>query len=65
MEDITINRLELASELANRELEDNWRDSIKIYKDEEAGVTVYTEEAQDVFNDLYEKYDRLIEYCKS
>ncbi len=65
MENITINRLELASELANRELEDNWRDSIKIYKDEEAGVTVYTEEAQDVFNDLYEKYDRLIEYCKS
>jgi hypothetical protein len=61
---ITINKLELASELANRKLEANWSDSIKIYEDEEAGITNYTDEAQDIFNEYYDEYLTLIESCK-
>lgn len=61
---ITINKLELASELANIKLEREWRDSIKIYVDEEEGITTYTEEAQDLFNEYYDEYLSLIESCK-
>jgi hypothetical protein len=61
MENITINKLELASELAHERLVDNWSESIKIYEDEDAGITNYTEEAQDVFNDYYDDYLHLIE----
>ena len=64
MESITINKLELASELAHNALIDNWSDSVKIYEDEEASVTVYTEEAQDIFNEYYDNYLTLIESCK-
>jgi len=65
MENITINKLELASELADKELQDNWRDSIQIWEDETAGITVYTDEAQDIFNEYYDKYLTLIETCKA
>ena len=65
MSDITINILELASELAHIKLMNEWRDSIRIFEDETASVTVYTEEAQDIFNDLYDDYTTLIESCKS
>lgn len=61
---ITINKLELASELANLKLEAEWRESIKIYEDEEAGITTYTEEAQNIFNEYYDDYLSLIESCK-
>jgi hypothetical protein len=61
MENITINKLELASELAHERLVDNWSESIKIYEDEDAGITNYTEEAQDIFNDYYDDYMLLIE----
>ena len=61
---ITINKLELASELADIKLEREWRDSIKIYVDEEEGITTYTEEAQDLFNEYYDEYLSLIESCK-
>jgi len=61
---ITINKLELASELANMKLEREWQDSIQIYIDEEEGITTYTEEAQDIFNDYYDDYLNLIESCK-
>lgn len=55
---ITINLLELASELAHKELVENWEESIQIFKDQEADVLEYTEEAQDLFNELYDKqYD--------
>jgi len=60
MENVTINILELASELADRELQKNWRESIQIFEDEEAGITNYTDEAQDIFNELYDKYTDLI-----
>jgi len=65
MENITINKLELASELAHKELEENWSDSVDIWEDDTDCVTVYTDEAQDIFNDYYDKYLTLIEKCKS
>lgn len=64
MEKVTINVLELASELAHKELVENWSESIKIYEDEEAAVTVYTDEAQDLFNEYYDRYTDLIIACK-
>ena len=65
MENITINKIELASELAHQKLVANWSESISIYEDEEASVTVYTEEAQDIFNEYYDEYLTLIESCKA
>ena len=59
-----IDVLELASELAHIELVEKWSDSIKIFEDEQAGITHYTDDAQDVFNDLYDKYFCLIESLK-
>jgi len=58
---VTINILELASELANIELENSWGESIQIYEDEEAECLTYTEEAQDIFNGLYDQYYSMIE----
>ena len=65
MENITINKIELASELAHQKLVANWSESISIYEDEEASVTVYTEEAQDIFNEYYDEYLTLIESCEA
>ncbi len=64
MEKITINGLELASELAHQKLVNNWEQSIRIYVDETDAVTTYTDEAQDIFNDYYDYYLGLIEQCK-
>jgi hypothetical protein len=61
---ITINKIELASELASMKLEREWRDRIQIYVDEQADITTYTESAQDIFNDYYDEYLSLIESCK-
>ena len=65
MSNITINILELASELAHIKLMNEWRDSIRIFEDETASVTVYTEEAQDIFNEYYDNYLTLIESCEA
>jgi hypothetical protein len=65
MSNITINIVELASELADLELENNWMDSIKVWVEEENGDLRYTEEAQDIFNDLYDKYYSMIENAKA
>lgn len=63
---ITINIVELASELASEDLYENWHNSIKIYKEDEGeDCFVYTDEAQEIFNDLYEKYYSIIENAKS
>lgn len=61
---IVIDVLELASELAHIELVENFSESIKIFEDENNGVTHYTDDAQDIFNDLYDKYFHLIESFK-
>jgi hemerythrin-like domain-containing protein len=59
---ITINKLELASELANMKLEREWRDTeFKIYEDENTDIITYTEGAQDLFNEYYDEYLSLIE----
>lgn len=61
MENVTINKLELACELAHQKLVDNWSESIQIYESETDGITIYTDDAQDVFNDYYDEYLTLIE----
>lgn len=61
---ITINKLELASELASIKLEQVYTKFIKIYEDEEADELTYTEEAQDIFNEYYDAYISLIESCE-
>ena len=63
--EITINKLELASELAHRKLLNEWKESVQIYKNEWAEVLTYTEEAQDIFNGLYDEYLTLIESTKT
>ena len=60
MENVTVNILELASELAHEKLVDNWSESIKIFEDDQATVTNYTDQAQDIFNDYYDHYFELI-----
>jgi hypothetical protein len=61
--EITINAVELASELAARHLERVHYDRIQIWEESEEGER-YTEEAQDIFNDLYDEYYTLIESTK-
>lgn len=61
--EITINPIELASELAHQKLMNVYAGSIKIYKWEEGeeGSSSYTEEAQDIFNEYYDEFLTLIE----
>ena len=59
---IMTNKIELASELAHKMLVKEWSDrSESIYEDDTAGVTVYTENAQDTFNDYYDMFLTIIE----
>jgi len=59
---VTINKLELVSELAHKMLVKEWGDrSESIYEDDTAGVTVYTENAQDIFNNYYDMFLTIIE----
>ena len=60
---ITINIVELASELADLDLQENWKDSIKIYEVDE-DETSYTEEGQGIFDDLYDTYYSIIANAK-
>lgn len=61
---VTINIVELACELAEMELEKHFEySSTLIYEEEDEGIK-YTEEAQDVFDDLYDKYYSFIERFK-
>lgn len=63
---VTINIVELASNLAAIELEEDWTYSITIFEDDEDNeCTKYTDEAQDIFNDLYDKYYSMIESTKT
>ena len=58
---VQVNILELASELAQADLELHMKFGA-IYKDD-GSVTTYTDEAQDEFNELYDKYYTIIESC--
>jgi hypothetical protein len=63
--EMTINVVELASQLAAAHLERVHTDRIEIWEDyDEDGNSEYTEEAQDIFNDLYDEYYALIESTK-
>ena len=65
--EITINKLELASELANTKLVNMVEEGIycknDIYEESESEMT-YTEIGQDLFNEWYDHYLNLIESCK-
>jgi hypothetical protein len=59
---IMTNKIELGSELAHKMLVKEWGDrSESIYEDDTAGVTVYTENAQDIFNNYYDMFLTIIE----
>ncbi len=65
MENITINKLELASELAQYMLVQEWEDRPEnIYVEEDNGDTRYNSEAQDIFNHYYDVFETIIEKCK-
>jgi len=52
---ITINAIELASELAERDLNEYFSGYMVIYQENEE-ETSYTEEAQEIFDGLYDDY---------
>lgn len=60
---ITINLIEVASELAEIELQNDWINECngEIYEDDGEGGSRYTDKAQDIFNDLYDKYTNFLE----
>jgi len=60
---ITVNIVELASELAQNELEKN-TELTEIWINDGNDSLIYSGPAQDIFNDLYDEYYSLIEKCK-
>jgi hypothetical protein len=64
--DILINVVELASELADEKMQNNWdyRDG-EIYVSDGHGGEIYSETAQDIFNDLYDQFYSIILNCKT
>lgn len=63
--EIKINQIELASELAAAELFDHWQYSIKILDESDEDEVKYTDEAQIIFDELYDKYMSLINNYKT
>jgi hypothetical protein len=63
--DIKVNILELASELADKELQEKWdyRDGQAFVDDEDGGL-MYSETAQEIFNRLYDEYYTIIDQLK-
>ena len=62
--EVLINVVELASELADASLIANWSESVQIFKDDQAEILEYTEDAQDIFNELYDNFYNVILNCK-
>jgi hypothetical protein len=60
---IVINKIELASELAEMRIENSRMINECNTIEDENGCMVYTDEAQDIFNDYYDEYLTLIEQC--
>ena len=59
---VTVNKLELASELAHYMLVQEWEDRPEnIYVGNDNGETRYNEEAQDIFNHYYDIFEIIIE----
>lgn len=62
---VKINIVELASELADLELAKHFEySSICVWQEDDNECLVYTEEAQEIFNDLYDKFYSLIDRLK-
>lgn len=61
MENVLINKLELASELAEIKLLENFSDTMQIYNYADPYAITYTEEAQNIFNEYYDEYLELID----
>lgn len=57
---IKINIIEVASELAEKEMIKYFSDDLELYSDEDEYCIVYTDEAQELFNQLYDKYFDLL-----
>jgi hypothetical protein len=58
---VTINIVELASELADHEVQEHFKySSIPVYDEDEFEIR-YTDEAQEIFDELYDKYYAIIE----
>jgi hypothetical protein len=57
---ITINNVELASELAHLEIH-RYFNPFEIYVEMDNGDARYTDEMQETFNDLYDMYLEIIE----
>jgi hypothetical protein len=57
---IKINIIEVASELAEKEMIQYFKDDWEIYLNKEEDLIVYTDKAQDIFNTLYDKYFDLL-----
>jgi hypothetical protein len=63
--DITINLLEVASELAHEVVCAKFEDDDNaIYESTTDTITSYTEEAQDLFNEWYDHYYELLNNLK-
>jgi len=61
--ELTINTIELASDLADMELRKNWDYRLGEIDIEREFDVCYTDEAQEVFDELYDKYLGMIESC--
>ena len=61
---ITINAIELASELAEAKVKDSFPTRKYLVLDEQTNVYSYTDEAQDLFNQYYDEYLTKIEETK-
>lgn len=62
---ITINQVKLATKLAERELENTYGDDDSLWQiDDEYSNEIYTDEAQDKFNYLYDEFYNMIENCE-
>ena len=61
MENVLINKLELASELAHKQLINDYTNTFQLIEEDTTNGIKYTEEAQDIFNELYEEYLQLID----
>jgi hypothetical protein len=62
--ELRINIVELASELAHKDLTKMVYNESELFEDPEAGITNYTDYYQDIFNELYDEYYTIIEQCK-
>ena len=51
-----INEIELASELAHERMMIHWDDPEDIYIEDGEGCVIYTDKAQDIFNEYYDYY---------